>query len=204
MKRRELFRRTILGTMGAAVSSSLAGEAATHLHFAREFPPNQDASAELSRSDWEPIFLDLHQNNTLIVLSDLIVPATDTPGAKEALVNRFIDRLLAAEARETQREFLDSLAYIDGECMKRYNSAFIHLPVETRLEFLKLISYPHTLVTWGENRSAFAGHAHFRNLKSWITRAYYNSEIGMRELGWDGSPFHGEFEGCKHAPDHHK
>jgi glucoside 3-dehydrogenase (cytochrome c) hitch-hiker subunit len=204
MKRRELFRRTLLGTIGAAVTSTLPSEAAAHLHFAREFPPNQDASAELSRSDWKPVFLDQHQNETLIVLSDLIVPATDTPGAKEALVNRFIDRLLAADTREKQQEFLNSLGYIDGECLRRYNTAFVHLPAETQFEFLKLISYPHTLVTWGENRSAFAGHTHFRDLKNWITRAYYNSEIGMRELGWDGSPFHGEFEGCQHPPDHHK
>jgi hypothetical protein len=112
--------------------------------------------------------------------------------------------LLAAETRDIQRQFLDSLAYIDGECMKRYNAAFIHLPAETQLEFLKLLSYPHTLVTWGENRSEFAGHAHFLNLKSWITRAYYSSDIGMRELGWDGSPFHGEFEGCTHPPGQHK
>ncbi len=204
MKRRELFRRAILGTVGAAVTSTLPSEAAAHLHFAREFPPNQDASAELARSDWKPVFLDQHQNDTLILLSDLILPATDTPGAKEALVNRFIDQLLAAETREIQRQFLDSLAYIDGECMKRYNAAFIHLPAETQLEFLKLLSYPHTLVTWGENRSEFAGHAHFLNLKSWITRAYYSSDIGMRELGWDGSPFHGEFEGCTHPPGQHK
>ena len=46
---------------------------------------------------WKPLLLDEHQNETLIILSDLIIPATDTPGAKEALVNRYIDLVLAAD-----------------------------------------------------------------------------------------------------------
>ena len=41
---------------------------------ARKFPQDHDASRELSGADWKPIFLDLHQNKTLIRLSDLIIP----------------------------------------------------------------------------------------------------------------------------------
>ena len=110
MKRRELFRRSILGTIGAVLGSILPGRFAE----ARTLPAGYDASRELSRSDWKPVFLDPHQNETLTRLSDLIIPETDTPGAKVALVNRFIDRLLEAEATDRQREFLNGLAYLDG------------------------------------------------------------------------------------------
>lgn len=55
---------------------------------AREFPSGYDASAELARPDWKPVLLDQHQDDTLIALSEAVIPATDTPGAKEALVNR--------------------------------------------------------------------------------------------------------------------
>ena len=72
-------------------------------------------------------------------LGDLIIPETDTPGASAALVNRFIDHLLAAESREVQSHFLDSLAYLDGACMERYGSAFIHLSRENQAGFLNLI-----------------------------------------------------------------
>jgi hypothetical protein len=73
------------------------------------------------------MFLDDHQNETLIILSDLIIPATDSPGAKEALANRFIDLVLAAETHDRQRAFLDSLGYLDGESMRRYKAAFRYL-----------------------------------------------------------------------------
>jgi hypothetical protein len=106
MNRRDLFRQTFLGAAAAAVS----GRVAT----AREFPSDYDASKELARADWRPLFLDDHQNQTLVVFSDILIPATDTPGAKAALVNRFLDAVLAVETHETQRSFLDSVAFLDG------------------------------------------------------------------------------------------
>jgi gluconate 2-dehydrogenase gamma chain len=195
--RRELFRRTFWGAAGVAAGAAAPIEA-------REFASDADASKELARSDWKPVFLDEHQNETLIILSDLIIPKTDTPGAKDALVNRFIDRLLAAETPETQRSFLESLAYLDGECLSRYQTAFRYVPAESQTEFLRYLAYPHSLGTWGgEGTNQFPGHRHFNTLKDWISRAFYSSEIGMRDLGWDG-PAHGEFEGCTHPEGSHK
>ena len=43
---------------------------------------------------------------------------------------------------------------------------------------------------------------HFANLKQWIAGAYFSSEKGARELGWDGNVFHTELPGCTH-PDGH-
>ena len=203
MKRRELFRRSVLGTLGAALTSAFSRQPRAASPEAREFPSGHDASRELARSDWKPTFLDTHQNQTLVELGNLIIPDTDTLGAGAALVNRFIDHLLAAESREVQSRFLDSLAYLDGTCIERYGSAFVHLSKESQVELLNLIAYPHRLVTWGDNQSEFAGHAHFKHLKDWISRAYYNSEIGMKELGWSGTSFHGTFSGCEHPKGTH-
>jgi hypothetical protein len=191
VNRRDLFRTTILG---AAASAGVA---------AREFSSDHDESKELTRPDWKPVFLDTHQNETLIALSEVIIPETDTAGAKTALVNRFIDRLLAAETRERQRAFLDSLAFLDGETFARYKLAFVHLRPEQQREVVTFMAWPHTLVTWQDNQGgAYPGHEHFRTLKEWIAKAYFSSEAGMRALGYDG-PSHGVFEGCTH-PEGHK
>ena len=188
MNRRDLFRQAFLGA-AAAASAGVAP--------ALEFPSDYDASKELARADWKPLFLDDHQNQTLIAFSDVLVPETDTPGAKAALVNRFLDRVLAAETRETQRGFLDSLAFLDGESFERYHAAFVYLTAEQQTDVVTLMAYPHTLETWDENvTTEYSGHAHFSTLKDWISRAYYNSEAGMHELGYTGIP-HGVFDGCK-------
>jgi hypothetical protein len=81
-----------------------------------------DASNDLAAPGWKPKFFDEHQNETVMVLSDLIIPATDTPGAKEALANRYIDLVLAAEKPEAQKAFLNSLSFLDGESMRRYKA----------------------------------------------------------------------------------
>lgn len=112
MNRRDLLRRAV-GAVSATVAAT--GSAAP-----REFAPGYDASKSLARADWKPVFLDAHQNETLIALSDIVIPATDTLGAKDALVNHFIDEVMAAEKPEAQRDFLNGLAVLDCESLDRY------------------------------------------------------------------------------------
>jgi hypothetical protein len=185
MTRRDLFRQAVAGASAGAVAS------------AREFPPDYDASKELARADWKPVFFDEHQDRTLVAFSDLLIPETDTPGAKAAQVNRYIDLVLAAETRDVQRTFLDSLAFLDGEAFDRYRAPFADLPAEQQVDLVTFMAFPHTLETWDESVTAvYPGHAHFSTLKDWISRAYYNSPAGMRALGYTEVP-HGVFEGCK-------
>src|SRR4249919_1084923 len=133
MKRREMLRASVLAGAAAALRPALTDAQSGAQSAAQqpsELTPAQsgvDASKDLSAPGWKPLFLDEHQNETLILLSDLIIPATDTPGAKEALVNRYIDLVLAAETPETQRAFLNSLGYLDGESIRRYKAAFRYL-----------------------------------------------------------------------------
>jgi len=37
---------------------------------------------------------------------------------------------------------------------------------------------------------------HFDNLKGWVSKAYYSSEIGLRELGWSDSYFYDSLPEC--------
>jgi hypothetical protein len=165
-----------------------------------------DASKELLGPGWKPLFLDEHQNETLIVVSDLMIPATDTPGAKEALVNRYIDLVLAAETPEAQRAFLNSLSYLDGEGMRRFKNAFRYLSSEEQDLLLHALAYPRNASNWtGEaDLNPDLGHVHFEALKGRIMTAYYSSQIGQKELGWDGAFAHGPYQGCEHPEGEHK
>lgn len=209
MKRRELLRAGVIaGAAAAALRPSLA-EAQDAKQAPAELTPAQsgaDASNDLSAPGWKPLFLDEHQNETLIVLSALMIPATDTPGAKEALVNRYIDLVLSAETPDARRGFLNSLSYLDGESMRRYKAAFRNLPREEQDELLHAIAYPRVGSGWAGDTTAppDPGHGHFQQLKQRIAMAYYSSPTGMKELGWDGAPAHGPYKGCEHADGSHK
>ena len=211
MKRREMLRASVLAGAAAALRPALAN-AQTGAQSAAppsELTPAQsgvDASKEFEGPGWKPLFLDEHQNETLIILSDLIIPATDTPGAKDALVNRYIDLVLAAETPETQRAFLNSLGYLDGESIKRYKAAFRYLSADDQDLLLHALAYPRIGGGWAGDTGAMAdpGHAHFEALKDRIMTAYYSSQIGEKELGWDGAFAHGPYQGCEHPEGDHK
>ncbi len=212
MKRREMLRASVLAGAAAALQPALA-----NAQSAAQSAPQQpseltpagsgvDASKDLSAPGWKPLFLDEHQNETLILLSDLMIPATDTPGAKDALVNRYIDLVLAAETPETQRAFLNSLGYLDGESIRRYKAAFRYLSSDEQDLLLHALAYPRNASNWtGEaDRVPDPGHGHFEALKGRIMTAYYSSQIGEKELGWDGAFAHGPYQGCEHPEGEHK
>jgi gluconate 2-dehydrogenase gamma chain len=211
MKRREMLRASVLAGAAAALRPALANAQSVAQSAAQpsELTPAQsgvDASKEFEGPGWKPLFLDEHQNETLIVLSDLIIPATDTPGAKEALVNRYIDLVLAAETPEIQRAFLNSLGYLDGESIRRFKAAFVYLSRDDQDLLLHALAYPRNASNWtGEaDANPDKGHAHFEALKSRIMTAYYSSQIGEKELGWDGAYAHGPYQGCEHPGGDHK
>src|SRR5213594_2301379 len=73
-----------------------------------------------------PRVLDADQHALVVTLTDLIIPETDTPGAKGAHVDQFIDVMLADwyDADDRQR-FLDGLAEVDARSTAATGKAFV-------------------------------------------------------------------------------
>lgn len=131
------------------------------------------ALAQVSTTpDWKPEVFDAHQNETVIVLSELIIPATDTPGAKAALVNRWMDRLLGAGPAAQKDAFLQGLNWLDGQSIERHAKPFVKLTEAQQVAMLKELDA--------------AGNPFFRMAKMLTSRIYYATEIGTRELNKGG------------------
>jgi hypothetical protein len=65
------------------------------------------------------------QNEIVVAMSDLMIPATDTPGAKGAKVNEFIDLILTEWATEEERKiFLEGLAEADRKTNALFGRGF--------------------------------------------------------------------------------
>lgn len=206
-----LSRREALGRLaaGAGVSVALpalaggaeASHASGHASAQPEGPALGSALApdpSLAAKDWKPKFFDAHQNETVVVLSDLIIPETDTPGAKAAQVNRFIDFLLSSANPDLQKRYLEALGWLDGYCLAQYSKPFVRLAPAEQTEVLTLLT--------SEKPGAELAHGVelFKFLKLTVVWTYYNSEIGLvQELKYQTNPFHAEFPGCKN-PDEHK
>jgi hypothetical protein len=81
-----------------------------------------------------------HLNDTVVAMIDQIIPGTDTPGAKGARVNEFIDVILTEWATpEERKNFLDGLAGIDKQSQSLYGKNFSDATPEQQLVQLRAI-----------------------------------------------------------------
>ena len=184
---------TAFPILGQAGITPAMAHAAAHWHVAREA-----ASGAQPDPDWKPLFFDQHQNESVIALTELIIPETDTPGAKSALVNRFIDLMLNDEQADKQRSFIQGLAWMDGRCLKLHGKPFVELSVEQQTELLTPLADP-------ENRKPedAPGVRFFQELKDLTIFGYYTSQAGLeRELEYGGDDYHAEFPGACDHPEH--
>ncbi|HEU4938879.1 MAG TPA: gluconate 2-dehydrogenase subunit 3 family protein [Vicinamibacterales bacterium] len=155
------------------------------------------AQAAASAPAWTPSVLTPHQNEAVIALTELIIPATDTPGAKAALVNRFVDHVLSTTDAKQRAEFIRGLTWLDDRCRARTGK---DIAGASAAELTTVLT---PLAAEGKPAADDApGVAFFRAIKSMTITGYYTSEIGLRqELGDDGRMMLGAFEGCTH-PEH--
>jgi len=203
VSRRDLLRAALVAgaatTFGPRISLAQAIEAGL-TPAARD----EDGSKFLTDPDWKPLFLNDHQNETLIALGEVIIPSTDTPGAKDALANRYLDLLLSVQPAEFQRHFTDALAFIDSESQKQFANDFRSLSVADQNWLLAPWAYAGDNDRWThEEPKTNPGQLHFARLKALIADAYYGSGIGQKELGWDGEFTHGPYQGCEHQNQKH-
>ena len=193
LSRRDALRTLGMGGVAAAAIpqwvEALDALAQGHVHPA--------ANPALAPADWKPKVLSADQDATVTVLTELIIPATDTPGAKAALVNRFVDAILEDADEHERKEFLRGLEWTDLRSRELYAKDFKSASPEQQTELLTAMSSEKPATS-----ADLLGRDFFRAIKSLTITGYYTSEIGMKqELGDDGQMFFAEFKGCDH-PEH--
>lgn len=79
-------------------------------------------------------------NDTVVAMAEQIIPATDTPGAKGARVNEFIDVILTEWATPDERaHFIAGLEDIDKQSEKLFGKKFAEASSEQQLAQLRAI-----------------------------------------------------------------
>ncbi len=164
MNRREAVQRLTL-LMGGALSAPLmAGIAGEKLNTG----PSLTVSAQ--------------QEALLAEIADIIIPTTDTPGAKAAGVEKFIVRVMKdCYELEDQKKFYDGLEKLNADSKEIYGKGFTELDTEKKNEMVK--------------RSTTYDKPFFQQMKSLTVTGYFTSETGATQA-LDYLPVPGRFEGC--------
>jgi hypothetical protein len=151
----------------------------------------------LADQQWTPSVLTPAQNDQVIALAEAIIPATDTPGAKAALVDRFIDQALAAADQGQRTAFVRGLTWVVERWRAEFGKDFASLTPDQQAALLMRIDDDGAVAAADREGADF-----FRAIKGMTISGYYSTEIGLRqELGDDGRMALAQFEGCTH-PEH--
>ena len=148
--------------------------------------------------------LNPHQNATVVLMSEMIIPETDTPGAKGAKVNEFIDVILTEWATdEDRRHFLEGLSNVDKQSNELFGKDFVEASAAQQLALVRAMD---EAVGMGPAHPARHGNTvperdtqlkgnFFIVFKGITLHGYYTSEIGFtRELKLEIIP--GAQHGC--------
>ena len=193
MQRRELFRLLAAGAALPVFDSNLLAAF-------------QDAHP---KSTYTLRTLNPHQNATVVTVTDLIIPETDTPGAKAVRVNEFIDLILTEWAHDDERQnFLSGLDDIDNRSNAIFGKNFVDVTPVQQAAVLSELDQRYAI-----NREDRAAHPYVRRphnpqltgdffgvVKRLTLYGYYTSEVGFtQELRKQIIP--GAYHGCTPVSD---
>lgn len=161
----------------AGTGAAAAGPLVTHIAPA----PAGAAAQAAAASEWKPQLFDQHQNETVVTLTELVIPTTDTPGAKAAKVNEYIDLMLHDVAADKGHGFLQGLGWLDGHAIELHGAPFVALQEQQQVSILESLDE-------GQDPQLAPGAEFFVRLKRLTVEGYYTSRIGIAELNKHGVP----------------
>lgn len=140
------------------------------------------------------------ENNAALVadLAEVIIPATDTPGAKAAMAHTGIISMIVKVAdRKTKNIFIDGLKAVEQYSNDQHNAAFTALSKAQQQQVVKYFrekgkNYPGLA---GKIKNKFLGKSFFHILKEYTTIAFCTSKAGATQtLAYDFIP--GGYRAC--------
>jgi Gluconate 2-dehydrogenase subunit 3 len=142
--------------------------------------------------------LNLHQNATVTTIAEIIIPQTETPGAKAARVNEFIDLILTEWYDEEEKStFLTGLADVDSRTQDLYGKDLVECGEKQQVEILQVLdsevpaARAESELRWGRN--FLPGKNFFFMIKQLTLVGYYTSQIGFEQ------ELHAEIIPSRHA-----
>ena len=182
MTRREALKKTFYATGYALAASTTAGVLA-------------GCKADVSEG-WMPSFFDKNQIEGIAHLAEAIIPKTDTPGAKDVKVDRFIDSMIKDFFGEKERNlFMKGMTAAAEYASSLGSSSISKLDAEgTKKLFDHLINLAKAEDKKNEGVED-APQPFFKQLKNLTLLGYFTSEeVSNNVLVFD--PIPGDYDGA--------
>jgi gluconate 2-dehydrogenase gamma chain len=211
-------RRDILRYIGiASVAATFPGFrrwAFACSHSAADASPSL-ALSQASKEPFKPLFFSFEQFRLVEHLAEMIIPADETPGAKQAGVAEFMDFMLAnrvavsapydaqsseellRQGSEAQAQFITGLAWINAHSKLEFGHTFLDCTSEQQNSCLEELAYKAKFKPTSEEGREF-----FQLMRDYTVVGYYTTKIGLESLGYPGlRTVWPKMPGCTHPND---
>lgn len=173
------------------------------------------ATAQASPAPYKPLFFSAQHYQMVEHLAEMIIPADDSPGAKQAGVAEFIDFMVAnrvpVSARrdvrstqdaiemgnEAQNQFLSGLDWTNARSKSEFDHEFMDCAPEQQKSLLEEVAYKAKFKPTTESGRKF-----FQLMREYTVVGYYTTRIGLESLGYPGlRVVWPSMPGCSHPDD---
>lgn len=146
---------------------------------------------------WQPVFLSKEQGAVVAEVAEIIIPRTDTPGAKDAGVPAFIDLMLKDAYKDEDRQrYISGLKAFDDAARTAHGKGFVELPKQQQTELVQ--KFHHDAVATelaDERRRAYERRPFILMTKELTLLGFFTSQPGATQvLQYSAVP--GKFEAC--------
>ena len=137
-----------------------------------------------------PVFFTDHEDATVRVLADLVLPADDRSPAATALgVPAFMDFMID-EQKHLQVPIRGGLAWLDVHTRRRTGKPFVEATDAERRRVLDEIAYPDDAAP-----EVAPGVAFFNRFRDLVASGFWTTKEGMADLGYVGNVAVARWEG---------
>lgn len=127
-------------------------------------------------------------------IAEIIIPTTDTPGAKSAQVGAFMNVMVKDCYEENdQKIFIDGIKSLNDGAAKQFGKDFMNISADQRKELLTAID--KEAAAYVKNKKKEDPNHYFTMMKQLTMLGYFTSEVGAtKALRY--VPIPGKYEGC--------
>ena len=154
-----------------------------------------NAALQIKPAEYRPQFFTAAEYAAVERLTDIIIPADASPGAKEAGVAEFVDFMVAHDA-EAQYPFRMGLAWLNAHAEQKAGKRFTELSAEQQTSLLEPLGFKEKARPGEEDGRKF-----FAMVREYTVTGFYTSEIGFKELDNPALKFYSESPECPHKND---
>jgi gluconate 2-dehydrogenase gamma chain len=184
LDRRELLKR-VAYLMGGAISApAMLGIL-------------QGCSAKKPEATWTPEFFTPAQAALVSEIAEILIPRTDTPGAKDLGVPAFIDTMLKNTYRKNDQDrYLSGLQAFEVQAQKAHGKPFLDIEPQQQLAVVREAHDTAVKAAWDDTAENKRDRRPFILMtKELAMLGYFTSEVGATQvLQYVSVP--GPFRGC--------